>query len=88
MKTNKAFGEVQLIEQASSKVMPQTYVKVYARMDDDSVQFFKDGYTDLRGKFNYRDHNNIDPTHVKAFALLLSHSTLGTRIERLERNGN
>ncbi len=88
MKTNKALGEIQLVEQASSKVMPQTYVKVYACMDDDSVQFFKDGYTDLRGKFNYRDHNNIDPTHVKAFALLLSHSTLGTRIERLERNGN
>lgn len=84
MTTNQSLGEIQVIEQANSKVLPQTYVKVYARLNNDSVQFYKDGYTDLRGKFNFRAHNNIDPAAVKQFSLLLSHPTLGTRIERIE----
>jgi hypothetical protein len=84
MTTNKPLGEIQVIEQSSNKVLPRTYVKVYARMSNDTVQFYKDGYTDLRGKFNFREHNNIDPVSVKHFSLLLSHPTLGTRIERME----
>lgn len=83
MTTNKALGEIQVIEPGSNKVLPQTYVKVYARSEDGSVQFYKDGYTDLRGKFNFRDHNNIDPASVKQFSILLSHPTFGTRIERM-----
>ncbi len=82
--TNKALGEIQVIEPGNNKALPQTYIKVYARTEDGSVQFYKDGYTDLRGKFNFREHNNIDPVSVKHFSLLLSHPTLGTRIERLE----
>ena len=33
--------------------MSKDYVKVYGRAQDGSVKFFKDGYTDLRGKFDY-----------------------------------
>ena len=28
-------------------------MKVYAQMQDGGVQFYKDGYTDLRGRFDY-----------------------------------
>jgi len=84
MKTDKFHGEIQVIETGGNKVLPQAYVKIYARMEDGSVQFYKDGYTDLRGKFNFRDHNNIEPASVKQYALLLNHPTLGTRIERIE----
>lgn len=33
--------------------LPKTYVKVYSKKNDNSVSFFKDGYTDLRGRFDY-----------------------------------
>ena len=32
-------------------------MKVYARMKDGNVRFYKDGYTDLRGCFDYTSLN-------------------------------
>ena len=36
------------------------HVKVYARLKNGTVRFFKDGYTDLRGKFDYASLNSSD----------------------------
>ena len=33
--------------------LPKTYVKVYQKKKNSEVVFFKDGYTDLRGRFDY-----------------------------------
>ena len=33
--------------------LPKTYVKVYQKKKNNEVVFFKDGYTDLRGRFDY-----------------------------------
>ena len=38
----------------------KAYVKVYARLRGGKVRFFKDGYTDLRGKFDYASLNSSD----------------------------
>ena len=35
----------------------KAYVKVYARLNNGTVRFFKDGYTDLRGRFDYASLN-------------------------------
>ena len=36
------------------KPLPQVYVKCFAQMKSSSqIVFFKDGYTDMRGNFNY-----------------------------------
>ena len=35
-------------------------MKVYARLKNGTVRFFKDGYTDLRGKFDYASLNSSD----------------------------
>ena len=40
--------------------MPKAYVKVYARLSNGTIRFFKDGYTDLRGKFDYASLNGSD----------------------------
>ena len=45
--------------------------KVYARMKDGSVRFYKDGYTDLRGRFEYASLNTNDLEYVDRFALLI-----------------
>jgi len=37
--------------------VPKAYVKVYARLKNGTVRFFKDGYTDLRGRFDYASLN-------------------------------
>ena len=73
---NSASGMLQSLSQG--KPMPRCYVKVYALTKDGSVNFFKDGHTDLRGMFDYRSHNVHAPADVQSFALFISHPELGS----------
>ena len=43
--------------------MSRAYVKVYARLKNGTVRFFKDGYTDLRGRFDYASLNGTPGMH-------------------------
>jgi hypothetical protein len=57
--------------------LEQAYVKVYARNKDGSVTFFKDGYTDLRGQFDYATLSTSALDQVNRFAILVLHETQG-----------
>jgi hypothetical protein len=52
------YGRLEVREEAESKPLSKVYVKVYARLRDGAVRFFKDGYTDLRGRFDYASLNS------------------------------
>ena len=47
------------------------YVKVYARLLDGEVSFYRDGHTDLRGCFDYSSLSTDKLTRVQRFAILL-----------------
>jgi len=70
---------VQALDAATSKPLAKTYVKVYAENQAGEVVFHKDGYTDLRGKFDYLSHTGIDPATIKRVAILVSHPEKGAR---------
>ncbi|MEQ1860487.1 MAG: hypothetical protein ABMA13_11180 [Chthoniobacteraceae bacterium] len=53
------YGRIELRDPAA-KPVAKAYVKVYARLRGGTVRFFKDGYTDLRGKFDYASLNSSD----------------------------
>ena len=59
------------------------YVKTYARMNNGQVRFYKDGYTDLRGKFEYASLNTDDLNQVQRFALLVIDPDAGAQIEEV-----
>jgi len=65
------YGQVRVTHSDSSKPLAKVYVKVYARMRGGSVRFYKDGYTDLRGRFDYTSLNTNDLDHVEQFSLLI-----------------
>jgi hypothetical protein len=65
------YGQLRVTHVAMAKPLPKVYVKVYARMQDGSVQFYKDGYTDLRGRFDYTSLNTNELDFVDRFALLI-----------------
>ncbi|WAC18233.1 hypothetical protein OVA24_13400 [Luteolibacter sp. SL250] len=65
--------------------LPKTYVKVYAETRNGEINFHKDGYTDLRGKFDYLSHTAIDSSTIKRIAILTSHPDKGARIGIHER---
>jgi len=51
------YGRLEARDATTDKPLPKTYVKVYARLANGTVRFFKDGYTDLRGRFDYASLN-------------------------------
>ena len=51
--------------------LSKTYVKVFAKMKDGQIRFYKDGYTDLRGRFDYASLSTNDVDYVDRFSLLV-----------------
>ena len=64
------YGQLK-ITQADGKPQSGVYVKVYARNQDGSVGFYKDGYSDLRGRFDYSSLSTDDLDRVQRFAVLV-----------------
>ncbi len=65
------YGQVAVKHQTSGRPLPKVYVKVYARMKDGRVRFYKDGYTDLRGRLDYTSLNTNELDFVQRFSLLV-----------------
>jgi len=65
------YGQVRVTHQETGRALSRTYVKVYARMKDGKVKFYKDGYTDLRGRFDFTSLNTNELDFVQKFSLLV-----------------
>ncbi|MBN2582419.1 MAG: hypothetical protein JXL80_05075, partial [Planctomycetes bacterium] len=74
------YGQLKLTHADSGKPLPVVYVKVYARMKSGEVQFYKDGYTDLRGRFDYSSLSTNELDNVARFSLLVLSETDGVVI--------
>ena len=55
-------------------------MKVYARLQGGEIRFYKDGYTDLRGRFDYSSLNTDELDQVERFALLILSDTDGAAV--------
>jgi hypothetical protein len=51
--------------------LSKAYVKVYDKLADGSVKFNKDGYTDLRRRFDYASVSTPERQAVERFAVLV-----------------
>ncbi|MHC5077754.1 MAG: hypothetical protein ACYTHN_01965, partial [Planctomycetota bacterium] len=74
------YGHVRVAHKRDGKPLPKVYVKTYARMKGGGVRFYKDGYTDLRGRFDYVSLNTDELDGVDRFALLIMSETNGAVI--------
>lgn len=74
------FGQVEVRAAATNQPLPKTYVKVFARAENGHVSFWKDGYTDLRGRFDYLSLNNRKPEEAMEFSILILHPEYGAEI--------
>jgi hypothetical protein len=74
-------GQLRMIHKGTRKSLARAYVKAYARQQDGSVRFFKDGYTDLRGRFDYSSLSTSDLDNVDRFALLVMSEEQGAVVE-------
>ena len=67
----EGYGQVRVKRSEGGKPVPRAYVKVYAQLADGRVKFYKDGYTDLRGRFDYASLSTDDLGEVRKFAILI-----------------
>lgn len=67
----QSYGQLRVRHRKTHKPLPVVYVKVFARHHDGEVSFYKDGYTDLRGYFDYATLSTDQLDGVERFALLV-----------------
>jgi len=75
------YGQLKVAHADSGKALRKVYVKVYARMQGGRVQFYKDGYTDLRGRFDYTSLNTNEIDNVDRFAILVLSDEYGAVVK-------
>jgi len=75
----ESLGELKVLDQ-NLKPLIKAYVKVYAKLNY-NTQFYKDGYTDLNGKFNYLALNTDLLNQAKKFYIYVSEMSHGDTIK-------
>ncbi len=78
------YGQLRVLDRQTGRPLPQVYIKAYARMQDGSVQFYKDGYTDLRGRFDYTSLNTNQLEYVQRFSLLVMSDDRGATVQEVD----
>ena len=74
------YGQLKITHQTTGAPLSKVYVKVYARMKTGEVAFYRDGYTDLRGRFDYTSLSTNELDNVDKFSLLAMSETEGAVI--------
>lgn len=80
-------GEIKVTDN-NLKPLPKVYVKCFAKMNDNSVKFYKDGYTDMRGKFNFILLNTGQLKNLTRFSIFILHDEFGSIIKECNPPAN
>jgi hypothetical protein len=73
----ETYGQLVVTHAETRKPVPGTYVKVYAKLAGGEVKFIKDGYTDLRGRFDYASINTNEADNAQRFSMLILSDEFG-----------
>jgi hypothetical protein len=77
------YGQLRVANAASGQPAAKVYVKVYARLGNGQVKFYKDGYTDHRGRFDYATVSTPEQQPVERFAILALSNDQGALIREV-----
>ena len=75
----ESIGEIKVMT-PELKPLSQVYVKCFCETNNGSIKFYKDGFTDLRGKFDYISLNNNLIDDVKMFSIIIISKEYGSII--------
>ena len=76
----ESYGQLKVVDAKTGRTVPKTYCKVYAKLKDGQTRFYKDGYTDLRGRFDYTSLSTNDLDNVDKFSVLVMNDDLGATV--------
>ena len=75
----ESIGEIKVMT-PELKPIPKVYVKCFCETNSGLIKFYKDGFTDLRGKFDYISLNTDLINEVKKFSILMVSKEYGSII--------
>jgi hypothetical protein len=75
----ESIGEIKVMS-PELKPIPKVYVKCFCETNSGQIKFYKDGFTDLRGKFDYISLNTDLINEVKKFSILMVSKEYGSII--------
>jgi hypothetical protein len=78
----KNFGQIKVTSEDLGKPLSNVYIKCFAKKNNGSVTFYKDGYTDLRGTFEYTSVHSSDFQDVQDFSILVYSDKFGALIKQ------
>ena len=76
------YGQVQVRVDKTGLPLAKAYVKVYAQTSSGAVRFHKDGYTDLRGRFDYVSQSNRASDGIVKYSILIMSEDNGSVIRQ------
>ncbi len=76
------YGQARVTDAKTGKPLPKTYIKVYAQSHGGEVRFHKDGYTDLRGRFDYVSQSNNPLDNIARYAILVFSEDQGATVRQ------
>ena len=71
MQLIEKFGELRVFNRESMQPLPKVYVKVFCKNTSGQELFFRDGFTDIRGKFEYANASGRSLDDVAKFSILV-----------------
>ena len=74
------YSEIRVSDTNDSSV-PMVYIKVFSKDYNGNIKFFKDGYTDMRGKFEYGYSNSDNLTNIDKLSMLILSDKHGSTIK-------
>lgn len=74
------YGQIKVTHETTGRPVSKAYVKVYAQTSDGQVKYYKDGYTDLRGRFDYSSLSTDDLKGANKFAILVLSNEFGALV--------
>ena len=80
---NEKYGIARITSAENSKPLSSVYIKVYARFKNGKVKFYKDGYTDLRGMFDYLSQNDDNLEQIERLSILILSDENGALIKEV-----
>ena len=77
----ESIGEIKILS-PELKPLPKVYIKCFCEDKNGNIKFYKDGFTDLRGKFNYVTLNSDLINQVQKFSILIMSKEFGSLIKK------
>lgn len=74
------YGQVKVMDQ-KNKPLSKVYVKTFAKDKSGTESFYRDGYTDLRGRFDYALSSSSDINTIEKFSILICSEEFGSIIK-------